>query len=228
MTEQTRFFLKEIESCVAAVRDLLHQSDFSLPRYVAVWDGLKDFNRVVTDIDVESFARIGARLEKVFSRLVDERRAPTALERELVELAVDWLDELATLYRENIPAPRTLVTELIYTFDLVERSQGAASLAELIAESEEPDLFADDPEIATENYGGSKLSDPFGDDPGFGLEFDLLQRTLTRMPDSRTPADDPFGDDPAFESGGGIDVADPKPPPYDVFADDPPLPDPVK
>lgn len=224
MIEERQSFLREVDVCVAALRDVLGESLPNSSQLVAAQNSLKSFNLLAGAADTDSFQLIGQQLENIFDRFISETTVPTPLEHETIELAVDWLEQLATLYAEAIPEPRTLVSELIYTFDLVERSQGAVSLAALMAGvEEEPDLFVDDPEISVADCHEAERCDPFNDDPGFGLEFDLLQRTLNRLPAEGGVTVDPFGDDPRLSEESVTEVAEGVDPPYDVFADDPPL-----
>ena len=226
MVEQRQLMLKEVARGVTSLRTFLHENSPNDSHLLAGRNSLNQLSQAVRGAQTDSFYAIAERLEQFFSRFVATHTAPNKLEREAIELASDWLEELASLYAEEIPEPRSLVSELLYTFDLVERSQGAAaSLVELLAshETAKADLFLDDPEIAVDNYRSGKQSDPFGDDPGFGLEFDLLQRTLNRLPVEDELVDDPFAEDPLSSN-----IADtpreeePPSPPYDVFADDPP------
>ncbi len=224
MIEERQPFLREFDVCVAALRDVLGESFPSPSQLVAAQNSLKSFNLPAGVVETDSFQLIGQRLENIFNRFVSETTVPTPLEHETIELAVDWLEQLATLYAEAIPEPRTLVSELIYTFDLVERSQGAVSLSALMTGVEDkPDLFIDDPEISVADCHAAECCDPFDDDPGFGLEFDLLQRTLNRPPAEGGVTADPFGDDPILSGEAVTEVAERVDPPYDVFADDPPL-----
>jgi len=224
MVEQRQFFLKEVDACVGTLRDVLQEPSPLTSQLVTAKNRLESFNQIAAAAETNSFLLIGEKLEKIFVRFFSNNTVPTPIEHEMIELAVDWLEQLMTLYAEAIPEPRTLVSELIYTFDLVERSQGAISLAALMAGVEEkPDLFVDDPEIAIGDYHVSEHRDPFNDDPGFGLEFDLLQRTLNLTPADGEITVDPFGDDPGLSERSVAEVAEVADPPYDVFADDPPL-----
>ena len=108
-------------------------------------------------------------LEIVFEHHLTAQTTPNSIELETVELAIDWLAQLAILYAENLPEPKSLVAELLYTFDLVEFSQDAVTLAELVA-----DPFLDDPEFDVRARPVPSHRDPFADDPGFGLEFDFM------------------------------------------------------
>ena len=224
MVEQRQSFFKEVGVCVVAIRDVLRESTPPSSKLVTAQNSLKNFGLSAVAAETDSFQLIGGRLENIFARFVSGNTVPTPIERETIELAVDWLEQLATLYVEAIPEPRTLVSELIYAFDLVERSRGAVSLAELMAGVEgKPDLFIDDPEITVAACHETERCDPFNDDPGFGLEFDLLQRTLNRAPAEGEIAIDPFGDDPGLSGNSMAEVSEEVVSPYDVFADDPPL-----
>jgi hypothetical protein len=143
-------------------------------------------------------------LERLLRKYRQQGTLPSPLEGELFELAADWLVQIAALYREGLPEPRRLISDLQYTFDLVERSQGAPSLAELLGEAqvvggaEQVDPFVEDPDFDPAASAANDSTDPFAEDPGFSMEFDLLQRALSRSP-QKAPTD-PFASDPAFFS----------------------------
>lgn len=217
MVEQRRAFQQEVDRCAGIICDVL-QEPSPRSQCVLAHNSIKEFEHVVSQAETESFQLICERLEKMFVRFIDTDTVPSAIEVEIIELAIDWLRQLASLYAEAIPEPRTLVAELIYAFELVERSQGAASLAELMSEKNTSDLFDDDPEMDVDSYHAPEKNDPFGNDPGFGLEFDLLQRTLNRTPIKRSIKIDPFSDDPGVAEKDPLVVQET---PYDVFGDDP-------
>lgn len=217
MVEQRRSFLQEVDTFSGIICDVLRESS-SRAQLISAHNSIKEFEHVVSQAETDSFQLICERLEKMFVRFIDTDTVPSAIEVEIIELAIDWLRQLASLYAEVIPEPRTLVAELIYTFELVERSQGAASLAELMSEKNTSDLFDDDPEMDVDSYHAPEKSDPFGNDPGFGLEFDLLQRTLNCTPIERSIKVDPFSDDPGVAEKDPLVVQET---PYDVFGDDP-------
>jgi len=191
------------------------------------------FKKVASAFNVDTFLTIIERVAIILRRNLAAETLPTKLEIETVELAIDWLDQLALLYREDLPEPKSLVAELLYTFDLVERSQGAFSLAELVAshidsdKNKGPDPFLDDPEFDVQEREVSAHRDPFAEDPGFGLEFDLLQRTVNFVVEIDKIDEDPFSADPSLktekeETTSVEAVPAPATSPYDIFADDPP------
>ncbi|MDX2480540.1 MAG: hypothetical protein QNK24_09420 [Desulfuromusa sp.] len=237
MAEQTdnqQLFLREAGMLIEKIRTSLRgQAPDSLLLADSI-QAVTDFKQNTIDVEVDSFRSIVDRLEVVLGRHLTARTIPSKIELETVGLAVDWLAQLAILYVENLPEPKSLVAELLYTFDLVECSQDAASLAELVAEHAEKDAsphtdpFLDDPDFDVVERLAPSHRDPFAGDPGFGLEFDLLQRTINFVVEARTMGDDPFSEDPSLDSKGEIKqhsrvttVA--SAPPYDFFAGDPPL-----
>lgn len=141
----------------------------------------------------------------VAGRSVDSGVVLTALERETIELAADWLEQLAALYAEDIPEPKALIRELLYTFELVEKSQEATTLNELLNRAQgfdskqtKQDPFSQDPDMVYESYKGPICKDLFEDDPGFGIEFDLLQRTFS-IERPKIP-EDIFTEDETFDA----------------------------
>lgn len=221
MNEQTdsrQAFLREAEECIGKLRDVLRVQPLVAPQLTASLQALGPFNRAAKGAEVDSFGLIGQRLEEVFLRHSTAQTIPSKIELETVELAVDWLAQLAILYGEDLPEPKSLVAELLYTFDLVERSQGAASLAELVGQgvTSKVDPFLEDPGFEVVERPVPSHQDPFADDPGFGLEFDLLQRTINFVVETRNI-------DP--EADNNLDTTTSLAPAYDLFAADPPLSD---
>lgn len=198
----------------------------------AVAADIRSFSAIAETLATDSFNLISRRLQKLFDRHLLTQTVLSPLELETVELAVDWLDQLFSLYKENLPEPRSLVKELLYTFDLVERSQGAVTLGELLSDvsnhtfDRPVDPFKEDPEPRANGYASTTSKDPFAEDPGFGMEFDLLQRTLNRATLVRVDEDDPFSEDPAAEvsvvnNDPGKTLSGHSKLPFDVFAGDP-------
>ena len=226
-----KMLLRDIEASIEAVRALLAtqgQGRERLHDAVRVLDSLAKTANVAGE---DSFERIAHRLLTVLNRYQQDQATAKPVELEVVELATDWLVQLACLYREKLPEPRALVAELLYTFDLVERFRDAATLVDLLEahgsdDASRIDPFLDDPEFAVEDRPVVSRADPFADDPGFGMAFDLLQRTLSLTAERRFPietAEDPFTEDGAFDlDTDGTPTGQELP--FDVFASDPPLP----
>jgi hypothetical protein len=235
--DKSQLMGREVKIFTDKIRNLLcdqHPTSSLLKDSVGAVGG---FREVVAAFNTDIFLTIIERVEKVLKRHMIAETLPTKLEIETIELAVDWLDQLALLYREDLPEPKSLVAELLYTFDLVERSQDAVSLAELVAAHIESDAnkgadpFQEDPEFDVQEREVSSHRDPFAEDPGFGLEFDLLQRTINFVVETDKLDDDPFNADPSINIEGDIEeneavdieaVPAPSTSPYDIFADDPP------
>lgn len=205
MTEQTdsrQLFIGEAEGLIAKIRNSLCGQIITPQLLTDSSDAVSALKNAAIDADVDSFRLIADCLEVVLNRHVAAQTTPNRVELETVELAVDWLDQLLILYREDIPEPKSLVAELLNTFDLVERSQGAVSLVELVNGQAEQggspivDPFSGDPDFAVDAHSAHEHQDPFAEDPGFGLEFDLLQRTINFVVEAGNLDDDPFNDDP--------------------------------
>ncbi len=228
--EQRQKLYKNVNACVQQLRKVFSDVQPPASQLPVALDVLADFEQNTGGLSVESFGQIINRLKVLLLGHLASQTQLTQLENEMVELAVDWLKELATLYKEGLPEPKSLVSELIYTFDLVERSHGAETLAELMMSSsgeskKAGDIFSDDPELVVDESSAPEMADPFEDDPGFGLEFDLLQRTLNRLPAIQSTVDDPFAGDPGLSvseknTGEGQEASVQSP--FDVFEDDPP------
>ncbi len=205
MTEQTnnrQLFIDEAAGLINKIRTSLCGQTITPLFLTDSVHATSVLKKVATDAEVDSFRLIADCLETVIARHTTAQTTPSKIEIETIELAVDWLDELLILYREDIPEPKSLVAELINTFDLVERSQGAVSLVELVKDqagqggSPAVDPFSSDPPFAVDAHPVPSHQDPFAEDPGFGLEFDLLQRTINFVVESDNIEDDPFRDDP--------------------------------
>ncbi len=226
MSEQTtdqQLFLDAVKTFVGIIRSSLCGDDPTLSQLADAAQAATAFKGGATPPEVDSFFLIVDQLKVVFDHHLNAQTLPNKLELELVELAIDWLTELAALYGENLPEPKSLVSELLYTFKLVESSQEAVTLAELVAihaEGERVDPFAEDPEFSVKQQSVPSHRDPFADDPGFGLEFDLLQRTVNLVAESRLVVGDSTL---PVEKGSSENSPTPSIPQYDVFADDPPL-----
>ena len=182
---------------------------------------------LATDSSTGFFRSIAERLQLVLLRHAEAETFPDQLELEMVGLAADWLAQLAILYREELPEPKSLISELLYAFDLIDSCHGAVLQ---VGAGQYPlsDPFLDDPDFDVNDRMVSPRSDPFAEDPGFGLEFDLLQRTVNFVVETTKLEKDPFGDDPMVEVETGLNsetAPEVEVLPHDFFADDPLLPD---
>jgi hypothetical protein len=196
-----------VETFVGTIRESLCRESPTLSRLTDAINAVSIFKVAATKPAVESFRLLADRLDMVFQQHVSTRSLPNKLECELIELAIDWLAELAILYEKNLPEPKSLVAELLYTFKLVESSHEAVTLAELLAShpaDEGGDPFAEDPEVSVKSQSSPSESDPFADDPGVVAGFDLLQCTvnLENLPalDSVRDETDLFADDPPLSN----------------------------
>ena len=230
MTEQTdnrQLFFEESERSIEKLRNYLSTRVPTQEQLSISVEAVNALKKTADGGELDSFRSIVACLEKMLLRHSVAQTIPVIIELEVLTLAIDWLAQLAILYSKNLPEPKSLITELLYTFDLVEHSQDAASLTELVAEHAEQnssidnDPFLEDPVFTVENCSAPNRQDPFADDPGFGLEFDLLQRTLDLSPGARERVSDPFNDDPLVLEA----LAEIPQPPYDLFDGDPSLSD---
>lgn len=185
----------------------------------------RDFRSIAAVASTDSFVSISRCIDSFISGALESKKELNQLELETMELAADWLGQLVLLYRERLPEPKSLIEELLYTFELVERSHDAASLSELLSTQGgvglSADMFAQDPEFVADNYNGPQQNDPFDGDPAFGMEFDRLQRPLTLEENPNKVNVDIFSDDERFDvtnidnESGSADI------PFDVFEDDP-------
>lgn len=213
-----QLFFEKTADCIKVLRDLLRVQNLSYHYLDDPLQVVGSFIQVADSVEVDSFRLIGVRLEKLLLRHANGQTTPSRIELETIELAVDWLEQLSILYEEKLPEPKSLVFELLYTFDLVENSQDAVSLSELVGQgaASRVDPFLEDPGFDVVERPVPSHQDPFAEDPGFGLEFDLLQRTINFVVETRNI--DPEDDD-------NIDTTTTSATSYDLFATDPPLSD---
>ncbi len=202
-TSEQQFFIKEAEIFIDRIRNSLCMQKPTLSLLEDSAQAVTTFKGATAGIEVGSFCSIVDRLELIFNRHLTDQITPNSIELETIELAIDWLAQLAILYGEQLPEPKSLVAELLYTFDLVESSRDAVSLAALVADqTKTPDVdpFLEDPKFDVGTRSVSSHGDPFADDPGFGLEFDLLQRTINFVAEKKKIEVDPFGVDPPLSN----------------------------
>ena len=230
MTEQTgnrELFFKASGRSIEKIRNYLSAQSPTQEQLSISVEAVNMLKKAADGGDLDSFRSIVSCVEKVLLRHSAAQTIPSKVELEILLLAIDWLAQLTLLYSKNLPEPKSLITELLYAFDLVDHSQDAASLTKLVAEHAEQkssianDPFLEDPVFTVKNCSAAAQQDPFADDPGFGLEFDLLQRTLDLSPGARERVSDPFNDDPLVLEA----LAEIPQPPYDLFDGDPSLSD---
>ncbi len=227
-----QLFLREAERSIGTLRSFLSGRGDGLPLLPAAVEAADFFKKAVSWKDVSSFQKIGGSLEPLLSGHLSAKTVPGPIEFEIIELAVDWLAQLLILFEENLPEPKSLVAELLYTFKLVGRYRDAATLVELVdahAEkaSDRIDPFFEDPDFSVVERKVPTRPDPFADDPGFGLEFDLLQRTMNFATDKLKVTEDPFVNDPLMETeenqNSSLQPSPAQDLPFDVFSGDPPF-----
>ena len=232
-TDKSQLFSQEVKTLTEKIRHLLCEQN---PTPLLLADSMiavDAFKEVVSTIETDSFLSIIERVSIILRRHLAAETIPAKIEIETIELASDWLDQLAILYEENLPEPKSLVAELLYTFDLVESSHDAESLAELVTAHTGSDVkkrvdpFSEDPEFDVQERVVSSQRDPFADDPGFGLEFDLLQRTVNFLVESNAKDNDSYKADLSInlkknETSSIHAIPTAATAPYDLFADDPP------
>lgn len=231
MNEATRIksTLQVIESSTEALRSFAGRTETDLDEIVDAYAAAKRLEQACAEVKTGSFRVIGERIRALLQHHIESSGYPTNLEREVIALAADWLGQLAVLCRENLPEPKALVGELLYTFDLVESSHDATDLERLYAAgraAQNHDPFQDDPEFSCAGTRVHVVKDIFADDPGFGIEFDLLQRTMNGVPLQTLSVADPFAEDPMPEGSAAerqimLEKELTKKLPIDIFSEDP-------
>ncbi len=193
-------------------------------------------------VEAQAIYRIARRLEALLEKHVSAASAPTPVECEAMQLAIDWLYQLLDALRENEPESKTLVEDALQALDLAERYPGSTRLIELmksVSDQRAPDLsdpFADDADFLPEADPSPESTDPFADDPDFGLELDVVSGTFgspaadfkeITVEEPEAEIEDPFADDPLVEGAAEAHSVEGVP---DLFGEDPdlspvPLPD---
>jgi len=180
-------------------------------------------------VKAEAVHRIARRLEALLERHHDRDTCPSRVELEAMQLAIEWLFQLVAAMRDRQPEPTSLVAEALRALDLAEHFPGATPLVELLDSDEQQrtpklnDPFVEDPAPMDEsNQPLLDSEDPFAEDPGFGIEYDV------HVPAVNGPLpDDPFAEDLDLLEQVPVSLEDATAPaveaelPYDPFAEDP-------
>ncbi len=225
---------KKVNSCSTRLRlfaetDLPQNVDFAL-----MTESFQDLAQYCEQPNTQSLKQLAERICRYLHSRSDAVLSVSALEVKTLNLTASWLEQLSRMHAINLPAPKGLLADLFYSFDLLERVIHAGiSAPENGTETENTptDLFSDDPAPGTTDANSDETLDPFADDPGFGPLFDLLHKTLRRSDLlMKTQITDPFGDDEllaAAKTGDASVTATSRKasPVDDLFADDPQLED---
>ncbi len=188
-------FLSTAKLQIESIRNLLCAQSLSAESLNESIQVINSIKVLATDSDTLLFKSIAERLQLVLLRHIDVGTVPNHLELEMIRLAVDWLNQLVIFYREDLPEPKSLIAELLYAFDLIERCHVAETkVDEPPAQTLDP--FLDDSDFNLNDQLPKQRTDFFDEDPGFGLEFDLLQRTINFVSEMTKVGDDPFASDP--------------------------------
>jgi len=208
--DQQRDMLQRISACAEALRQHADRlPGLEQESTAALIDHLQQLSLHTETENLNSVHRIAEKVCHSLARLGGLPSRLQQLESRNYSLAAEWLEQLARLYRSGLPEPKELISDLLYSFSLMEQAV-CAQRAENCGPS---DLFDEDPAATSEAWNTYvKDNDPFVDDPGFGHLFDLLQRTLSHATDLRAdfPAD-PFSQDPviAATASGDMRTEDP-------------------
>lgn len=206
-------FILQVGQCSAALRKLGRAcgDKGQLPATILA-ENFEHLSAAAAARDLVSIRQI---VDSVGKSLSTRAKLPARLgqlERDTLNLAAEWLDELIRFFVNKLPEPRGLISNLVYSFSLLER----AKIAGDAKRAEASDHFAADPAVFSDVWlSYPRGGDPFAEDPGFGHLFDLFQRTLNHVAClGVTCGPDPFGRDPDVCKSGTVDL----------FEKDPPLP----
>lgn len=242
-------FLNDAERHLQSLRQFLAREDLasaSLDELETAFLAARTLKGTANLVQAESICKIGHRLEMMLKKHYAAHTAPTQVEHEAMQLAVDWLVPLLAALHGELQEPKLFVTEALQALDLAAAFPGRTPLVELIdshSQQRSPQLddpFATDPDLLIDEIELlSPVPDPFAEDPSFGMELNL---TVDEMADSLKSAselptsDDPFADDYDFATddqfvGTLVSLADQlgfepsglpsaKELPFDLFAED--------
>lgn len=201
-------FLKEAKTNLAALRQFLDHEDLTLAsaeELETAFRAAHTLKGTANLVQADSICKIARRLEAMLEKHFSARSRPTLVEQEAMKLSVDWLAPLVSALQGNLQEPKLFVAEALQALDLAEAFPGRTPLVELLdshAEQRSPDLddpFASDPDLlADEELILRTERDPFADDPGFGMEIDMMnpaEADLSTDTAAGTLRDDPFFDD---------------------------------
>ena len=232
-------FLQEAEKNLAALRRFLkHETLFEADaeELETAFRAAHTLKGTANLVKAESICKIARRLERILEKHFEAGTVPTPVEHEALKLAVDWLAPLVSALQGDLEEPTLFVSEALQALDLAEAFPGRTPLVELLdsqAQQRAPQLddpFAADPgllqdEVAIEAAG----SDPFAEDPEFGMAIDLADASQ-KTPGEVGLAHDPFGDDADFTAAESFLSAsegaateqnlESESLPYDPFAED--------
>jgi len=235
-------FLGEAERNLAALRQFLSYRDLSeatAEELETAFRAAHTLKGTANLVKAESICKIARRLEGLLEKHFEARTVPTPVEHEALKLATDWLAPLVSALQGNLQEPTLFVTEALQALDLAEAFPGRTPLVELLdsnAEQRSPQLddpFAGDPELLPQEDDLPEVtSDPFAEDPGFGMEIDLVSDAAK----GSESISDPFAGDEDFSSADNLLVDDidisaneisaqnssiaTEPLPFDPFAED--------
>ena len=203
--DQQRDMLQQISNCAEALRQ--HADRLPGPEQEATAGLVEYLQQLTLHADPANFNSVQKIAEKVCHSLTRLGGLPPRLqqlESRNYSLAAEWLEQLARLNSSGLPEPKELISDLLYSFSLLEQ----VVCAQRAETCDPPDLFDEDPVATSEAWSTYvQNNDPFVDDPGFGHLFDLLQRTLNHVTELRAdfPAD-PFSQDPLITGTGSADM----------------------
>jgi len=235
-------FLQEAERNLAVLRQLLGDeslSGSSADELETAFRAAHTLKGTANLVEAESICKIARRLEAMLEKHFEAHTRPTPVEHEALKLAVDWLAPLVSALQGDLQEPKLFVSEALQALDLAEAFPGRTPLVELLdshSEQRSPQLddpFAGDPELLNEEALVQAKRDPFAEDPGFGLEIDMVLSTPAATDEV---VEDPFAEDEDFSTaeelpatqGVTLEVDDVEPDtalaieslPYDPFAED--------
>ena len=198
MTEgvECRSFVDVTTPQIDVIRESLSAQVLTTTSLTDISTILNSIIALATENQVATFKTIAVQLERLITRNEQAKTIPASFELETLRLAVDWLAQLLIFYREELPLPKQLLAELLYAFNLID---GCYTASTQNMDTAVTDPFIGDPGLNLNASTCGPKSDLFADDPGFGLEFDLLHRTVNLVSEMTKLADDPFSSDQAWD-----------------------------
>lgn len=222
-------------TCCAARLRLMSEADrWQKAELALLTDFFEDLALSCLQLNANNIKHIAERICRYLQYRIDYVLPVATFEAETLNLAAGWLEQLSRMHVKELPIAKAMLTDLLYSFDLLENIIHARNCDPENNSGVKPcagDLFSEDPELVDSEADCENLLDPFADDPDVGTLQDLLQRAVHHVDVSmKTPMQDPFGDDELLsvaEREAPVVSDSPRAlyPADDLFADDPQLED---
>lgn len=230
----SRMLNDKVTCCATRLRLISEADRWQKAELALLTDSFEDLALSCLQPTANNIKRIAERIYRYLQYRIDCVLPVATFEAETLNRAAGWLEQLGRMHVKELPIPEAMLTDLLYSFDLLENIIHARNCDTGNNPGVKPcagDLFSEDPELVASEADCENLLDPFAEDPDVGTLQDLLQRAVHYADESiTTPMEDPFGDDELLSvAESEIPLVNDSPralyPADDLFADDPQLED---